>query len=539
MPKRTKRGGGLVVTDATIRQTLSEYARQGRLYEISDWDVSQVTDMSKLFMGRATFNADLSQWDVSNVTTMKHMFYGCPTFDGEGLGDWGEKTSKVTDMSFMFARCALFEEDISSWNVAKVTDMQSMFQGCIQFSRDLKWDTVSVTNMRAMFANCEFFDGDITTWNVEKVTDMSYMFEDCENFNQDLKQWDTIRVTNMKGMFEGCKLFNQDLSMWELTNVDEDDMKDMFKGCKLDDDKYPPKYLALAEPLDDPPVDDTRTVFLFNRQNVDAFARGLPPDILRPDIQLLCNDEILQHLNFGELLKQSEACCAGEISEAYKVKSFFETLQGPTKDKFQLLSAFHTSTKKLVGFIVAELGECKALQDVWSVRLICVNNQNKKISSTVLLGALLYAIKDVGGQFAVLELASAYTNIQGFVSYSKLGFIKNLSLYNYTPQGTCFTAASNLPMYVSLKNIPDIRELVANRKVVRLTPEQDDTGLYEKYLQKTKIIRPELADWNAEYRSKIKKIPMNIVLTDQVYTIEDRVRGGTRRKRKKKCTRKR
>lgn len=84
--KRTRRkGGGLVVTDATIRQTLEEYERDDRLDEISDWNVSQVTNMFALFADLDTFNADLSKWDVSNVTNMSRMFSGCEQFDGKGL----------------------------------------------------------------------------------------------------------------------------------------------------------------------------------------------------------------------------------------------------------------------------------------------------------------------------------------------------------------------------------------------------------------------------------------------------------------------
>ena len=47
---------------------------------ISDWDVSQVTDMSEMFWGASSFNGDISNWDVSKVTNMRCMFLGalCP-----------------------------------------------------------------------------------------------------------------------------------------------------------------------------------------------------------------------------------------------------------------------------------------------------------------------------------------------------------------------------------------------------------------------------------------------------------------------------
>ena len=41
--------------------------------DISNWDVSNVTDMSGMFLG-LKFNGDISNWDVSSVTNMEVMF---------------------------------------------------------------------------------------------------------------------------------------------------------------------------------------------------------------------------------------------------------------------------------------------------------------------------------------------------------------------------------------------------------------------------------------------------------------------------------
>jgi hypothetical protein len=240
---------------------------------------------------------------------------------------------------------------------------------------------------------------------------------------------------------------------------------------------------------------------------------------IQSEVRLICNEDILNYLGPRYITEQSRKCCANKIKDTYKSNSFIYTLV-KRKRSFELLSAID-SNNTLLGFIICELGECKMLENTWSVRLVCVK-KTTKMSSLLLLGAMMYAIKEKGGKFAVLELAGGYTNIQGFVSYSKMGFIKNLSLYNYRPrERECFYDPANLPMYVSLEHLtqPNIIDLVTGVKEIRLTAHQDDTGLFEKYQQSHIHPRKDLEYWNADYRSKIRRLPNEVVLSPQRYHI--------------------
>ena len=58
--------------------------------------------MYSIFYGCKLFNQDISEWDVSNVTDMRYMFYDC----------------------------GLFNQDISNWNVSKVRYSEKMFSNC-------------------------------------------------------------------------------------------------------------------------------------------------------------------------------------------------------------------------------------------------------------------------------------------------------------------------------------------------------------------------------------------------------------------------
>ena len=67
------------ITDANIQTAVNDWvsdpsAATTTYGNISDWDVSQVTDMSELFRDKTDFNGDISNWDVSSVTTMYSMF---------------------------------------------------------------------------------------------------------------------------------------------------------------------------------------------------------------------------------------------------------------------------------------------------------------------------------------------------------------------------------------------------------------------------------------------------------------------------------
>ncbi|MDC6386883.1 BspA family leucine-rich repeat surface protein, partial [Muricauda sp. SK9] len=122
-------------------------------------NLSQVTNMNRMFYYATAFNGDIGGWDTSNVTDMTSMFYGATAFNGD-IGGWD--TSHVTNMSFMFVYAALFNQDISGWDTSSVTNMQSMFELATSFNQDINdWDTSSVTNMGSMFNGAVEFNGAI------------------------------------------------------------------------------------------------------------------------------------------------------------------------------------------------------------------------------------------------------------------------------------------------------------------------------------------------------------------------------------------
>ena len=183
--------------DLWISNQTSAEAEYGH---ISNWDTSNVTDMSNLFSDASSFNQDIGSWDVSNVTTMSQMFYSS-TFNGS-IGSWD--VSNVANMSQMFRENTAFNQDIDSWDVSSVTNMYMTFLSAASFNQDISsWNVSSVETMYGMFGFEDFmvangitssFNQDIGSWNTSNVTDMGAMFYNASSFNQDIGNWDVSSV---------------------------------------------------------------------------------------------------------------------------------------------------------------------------------------------------------------------------------------------------------------------------------------------------------------------------------------------------------
>ncbi|HIP02613.1 MAG TPA: BspA family leucine-rich repeat surface protein [Campylobacterales bacterium] len=66
--------------------------------DVTRVDVSEITDMSRLFYEQRDFNQPIGNWDVSNVTHMNSMLYGLGMIFNQPIGNWNVR--KVTNMSF-------------------------------------------------------------------------------------------------------------------------------------------------------------------------------------------------------------------------------------------------------------------------------------------------------------------------------------------------------------------------------------------------------------------------------------------------------
>lgn len=221
---------------------------------ISEWDISGVTNLANAFRGAKSFNQSLNSWNTSNVNSMSYTFAGSAFNNGdsddnyEGSAPLQWDVSRVTNMYGMFNGNYKFNQNLNSWNTGSVTNMSQMFssqdggnsnyisgfnngESCRSGNGSLEWDTSSVTNMSGMFFLNMCFNQKIDSWNTGNVTNMASMFALNIGFDQPLNSWNVSNVTNMGGMFSNngylsgvsatpkYNRFNQPLDNWDTSNV--------------------------------------------------------------------------------------------------------------------------------------------------------------------------------------------------------------------------------------------------------------------------------------------------------------------------------
>lgn len=123
-----------IATNENIKECIDNFIKFARVGDIGyiesieGLDVSRVTDMKGLFKDAILeVELDLSMWDVSNVTNMARIFSGLQLKNKEKTLNikWWD-VSNVTDMRNMFSFSNI-AEDLSYWNFQNATDVSNIF----------------------------------------------------------------------------------------------------------------------------------------------------------------------------------------------------------------------------------------------------------------------------------------------------------------------------------------------------------------------------------------------------------------------------
>ena len=238
---------------------------------VNTWNTFKVKQFQWMFSDATSFNKSVSTtngsqiWNVSANggldITMKGMFSGATAFNNGQLPgvssslNWGDNTTYVVDMSYMFQNATSFNaklqntavSPVNGWKTSSVCSMSYMFAGATSFNQQLPsgsvyWRNIYVgfpgTNsadnqpitgsFENMFAGAAAFNnGEIVNtapvafpWIINSASTnvnvgiLSFynMFQGTPSFNQNISTWTTDRVTNMSYMFGGSTAFNGSLA---------------------------------------------------------------------------------------------------------------------------------------------------------------------------------------------------------------------------------------------------------------------------------------------------------------------------------------
>ncbi|CAI8798208.1 BspA family leucine-rich repeat surface protein [Chryseobacterium sp. IT-36CA2] len=212
-------------------------------------DLTQINNLSQMFLNCSSLvgNNSFSYWNTNNITDMSSMFSRATLFN-QNIGTWN--TAKVTNFSSMFSFAASFNQNISAWNTISGTDFSSMFSDAVTFNQPLNsWNTKNATNFRYTFYNAVAFNQPLNNWNTSKATDFENMFKKATSFNQPIGNWDVSKVNYYAGfnMFEEALHFDQDISTWniKLQNFSWGSIYFGFKNAGLSCTNYSKFLIAL------------------------------------------------------------------------------------------------------------------------------------------------------------------------------------------------------------------------------------------------------------------------------------------------------
>jgi len=233
---------------------------------ISEWDVSKVTDMRFMFDGAAAFNRDISGWDVNPEVKLDNAFRGMVAMSYPLSGYKPDKWEAVLKDHKYCKDVPRLSDDCrgcdATKHFAKDTKKGSITNGQCVCDTGYKYHTDALGENKpgCVFAPTRIIDlrtavkayvketalkkptsiakyGDIKHWYITKMTDLSNLLvptgcdegvgtitcndalDVAERFNEEIGAWDTSNVVNMGGMLRGAKAFDKKISDWDTSKV--------------------------------------------------------------------------------------------------------------------------------------------------------------------------------------------------------------------------------------------------------------------------------------------------------------------------------
>ncbi len=117
--------------------------------------------------GDALKLVSIDQWGSGLWSSMEKAFAGCSNMESNATDS--PNLNSVSSTAWMFENCALFNEDVTDWDVSQVSDMTGMFSGASAFnyslgSWSLKSNVILLNFLDYCGMSCENYDNTLIGW---------------------------------------------------------------------------------------------------------------------------------------------------------------------------------------------------------------------------------------------------------------------------------------------------------------------------------------------------------------------------------------
>ena len=198
-------------------------------------DTSHVTDYSSMFYGDVVLKNINLNIDFSSATTTSYMFYGCTSLESLPFNENGDNSSTLTDVSYMFGDCSTWTSlgGVENWNLSSVTTFKGFISGCKGLQNIVLNTNAQPIYIDYMFNNANLRTIEIPNLNTSKTTTFAYSFANNPNLERLTigDNFSTESAINLSYMFYNTSLANFDLNRINTTKVTN--MEGMFYNCKL------------------------------------------------------------------------------------------------------------------------------------------------------------------------------------------------------------------------------------------------------------------------------------------------------------------
>lgn len=348
---------------AKVTSMYQTFNGTGNLLELdlSRWNTSNVTNMSLMFGYSAIQKLNLGNFDTSKVTTMLGMFALTKSLKTIGnTGHWD--TSNVTDMSWLFSQSGVSELEVSRWNTTKVTTMYEAFNGTGYLSElDLsRWDTSNVEEMSLMFSYSSIKELNLSNFNTEKATNMIGMFAEMVSLEKL-----NISNFNTKNLIDATSIFESDTVLSEITLGSETKFVSQETGLPListESGVYTGRWVKVEPDLPYSVYETSSTFMLgYNGELPGTYVWEKPKNskvtIKYHDINgLSISDEIIKSGKVGESYLTEKKIITG-----YTFKEVVGNSGGIFSDKDQLVTYIYTKNPTLGGNVVIKYQDTKKI----------------------------------------------------------------------------------------------------------------------------------------------------------------------------------